>query len=319
MPDRAKAEAEKRSAALSSVLAAVALTGVKVVVGFATGSLGILAEAAHSGLDLVAALVTFLAIRAAGKPADEEHPYGHGKIENISALFETGLLLLTCVWISWEAIRRLMTGRVEIEVTIWSFAVMLFSIVVDVSRSRMLYRTAKAHNSQALEADALHFHTDIWSSSVVLFGLGCVKLGESVPRLPLAGACRCDRGAGRRVIVVGVSWKLGMRTVYALVDTAPSGMHDTIIQAAESVPGVINAHNLRVRHSGPNVFADVHVLVDGAQSLQDAHDLTERVEDAVREVVPEVDLTVHPEPAQTHEPIPPPHAGEESKAPRRRS
>ena len=301
-----EAEADKRRAALSSVVAAVGLVAIKLVVGVLTGSLGILAEAAHSALDLVAALVTFLAIRAAGKPADPEHLYGHGKIENLSALFETFLLLVTCIWIVYEAIRRLATGRVEIEVTIWSFAVMIISIVVDTSRSRMLYQAAKTHKSQALEADALHFHTDIWSSSVVLFGLGCVKLGEWFPALAWLERADALAALGVAFIVVGVSLRLGMRTVHALVDTAPSGMQARIIQAAESVPGVRNAHNVRVRHSGPNIFADVHVLVDGNQTLHEAHELTERVEDAVRSVAPEVDITVHPEPFETHEPTPSP-------------
>ena len=296
-----QAEADKRAAAASSVVAAVGLTGIKAVVGVLTGSLGILAEAAHSALDLVAALVTYLAIRAAGKPADREHTYGHGKIENLSALFETGLLLITCAWIIWEAVKRLSTGHLEIEVTIWSFLVMITSIVVDVSRSRMLYRVAKAHNSQALEADALHFHTDIWSSSVVLLGLAFVKFGEWFPRFALLGRADAVAALGVAVIVVGVSYRLGVRTVHELVDTAPSGMRERIIEAAESVPGVMNAHNVRVRHSGPNVFADIHVLVNGSQTLHEAHALTDRVEEAVRQCVPEVDITVHPEPFETHE------------------
>jgi cation diffusion facilitator family transporter len=296
----ALAETEKRAAASSSVLAAVGLTTIKIVVGLLTGSLGILAEAAHSGLDLVAALVTFFAIRAAGKPADREHTYGHGKIENLSAMFESGLLLLTCIWIIREAVRRLITGRIEVEVTIWSFAVMITSIVVDVSRSRMLYRVAKAHNSQALEADALHFHTDIWSSAVVLFGLVCVQLGDWFPQFAWLEKADAIAALGVAVIVIGVTYRLGMRTIHALLDTAPRGMQQRIVEAAESVPGVLNAHNVRVRHSGPNLFADLHVLVDGKQTLNEAHELTDRVEEAVRQKVPDVDVTVHPEPYETH-------------------
>src|SRR4051812_30439872 len=155
---------EKRGAALTSLLAAVGLTAFKIIVGVATGSLGILAEAAHSGLDLVAALMTFLAIRFSGQPPDREHPYGHGKMENLSALFETVLLLITCVWIVREAIHRLASHTSAVEVTVWSFAVMVVSIAVDYSRSRVLARAAEKYQSQALEADALHFQTDIWSS-----------------------------------------------------------------------------------------------------------------------------------------------------------
>ena len=161
----AVAEREKNLVALTSVGAAVLLTSMKVAVGLATGSIGILSEAAHSGIDLLAALMTFWAVRASSKPPDSDHLYGHGKIENFSALFETGLLLATCVWISYEAIKRLLQGGGHVEVTAWSFLVMGSSIVVDFSRSRALAATARKHRSQALEADALHFATDIWSSA----------------------------------------------------------------------------------------------------------------------------------------------------------
>src|SRR5579872_5014119 len=161
-------EREKQSVALSSLIAAVGLTAFKIAVGTLTGSLGILAEAAHSGLDLVAAGLTLVAVRISGRPADSTHLYGHGKIENLSALGETLLLLATCAWILWEAVHRLLFHQVEIEVTAWSFAVMLTSIVIDISRSRVLARAARKYQSQALEADALHFQTDIWSSAVVV-------------------------------------------------------------------------------------------------------------------------------------------------------
>src|ERR1039457_4751274 len=145
-PIPSREDHEKQSAALSSLLAAVGLTAFKIIVGVATGSLGILAEAAHSGLDLVAAGLTFVAVRPSGRPADREHLYGHGKIENLSALAETLLLLLTCAWIVWEAVHRLRTHHTEIQVTVWSFVVMLTSIVVDVSRSRLLSRAAVQHD-----------------------------------------------------------------------------------------------------------------------------------------------------------------------------
>src|SRR5579862_4361559 len=162
---------EKKSVALNSIVAAVFITGLKVVVGVSTGSLGILSEAAHSGLDLVAAAVTYFSVRVSDKPADAEHQYGHGKIESFSAFVETALLLLTCVWIVYEAGKRLFFHSVEIEPTVWAFVVMGISIVVDIWRSRRLQRIADKYDSQALQADALHFSTDIWSSSVVILGL----------------------------------------------------------------------------------------------------------------------------------------------------
>jgi cation diffusion facilitator family transporter len=290
------ADKEKRQAAGSSVVAAVALTGTKIVVGLTTGSLGILAEAAHSGLDLVAAAMTLFAVRVSGKPADRDHPYGHGKVENLSALFETALLLATCVWIIYSAVERLASGKIEIEVTVWSFAVMALSIVVDVSRSRMLYRVAKKHNSQALEADALHFSTDIWSSAVVILGLVCVKLGEWKPALAILKSADAVAAVVVAIIVFYVCGELGVRTIRALLDTAPAGLDGRIAAAAQGVPGVSNCHNVRTRYSGPQLFVDVHVLVNGNQTLEQAHALTEAVEEAIREVVPGADVTVHAEP-----------------------
>lgn len=289
-------ELEKSHAALSSVLAAVVLTTFKIVVGLMTGSLGILAEAAHSGLDLVAALVTFLAVRLSGKPADSDHPYGHGKIENLSALFETLLLLITCVWIIYEAIIRLFYKPAEIDVSIWGFIVMLTSIGIDFSRSRMLYRAARKYRSQALEADALHFSTDIWSSSVVIVGLLLVLVSEKFPSLRFLRQADAIAALGVALIVIYISIQLGIRTVQALLDSAPVGLAEEIKTAVETVPGVANCHNVRLRHSGPSYFIDVHVLLDGEQSLNEAHALTETIEDAINKILPEADVTVHPEP-----------------------
>jgi cation diffusion facilitator family transporter len=287
---------EKKSAALSSVIAAVGLTGFKVVVGLTTGSLGILAEAAHSGLDLMAAVMTFLAVRISGKPADRTHRYGHGKVENLSALFETMLLLLTCLWILYEAGHRLLYHATHLRVTFWSFAVMITSIIVDVSRSRILYKAARKYNSQALEADALHFSTDIWSSSVVIAGLLCVKIGEWVPRVAFLHNADSVAAIMVGVIVVYVSVQLGMRTIQALLDVAPSGIEDRIIAAVECLPGVIDCHNVRLRYSGSQLFVDIHILVDGGQTLKQAHDLTEEIEQTIEQFLPNVDVTVHPEP-----------------------
>jgi cation diffusion facilitator family transporter len=291
-------------AAGTSVFAAVGLTVFKLVVGLVTGSLGILAEAAHSGLDLAAAVMTWFAVRVSSKPADRDHLYGHGKVENLSALFETLLLLVTCGWIILEASHRLVEHRVSVEVTAWSFLVMTTSIVVDYSRSRVLYRAAKKYHSQALEADALHFSTDIWSSAVVILGLLSVLLSERFRGL--YGLRYADSVAAIAVaaIVMVVIVRLGNRSVLALLDTAPAGMERMVIMAAEALPGVADCHNVRIRTSGPNVFIDVHVSVDGRQSLEQAHRLTEEIETAIRQIAPNADVTVHPEPieirAETH-------------------
>ena len=262
---------------MTSVIAAVGLTGFKIIVGLTTGSLGILAEAAHSGLDLMAAVMTFLAIRISGKPADRNHLYGHGKVENLSALFETLLLLVTCVWIIYEATHRLLHHSAHLEVNYWSFAVMLTSIVVDISRSRVLYRAARKYNSQALEADGLHFSTDIWSSAVVILGLFFVKLSEWVPSLAFLRQADSVAAIMVGLIVVYVSLRLGIRTTQALIDVAPSGIEKKIISTVEVLPGVTDCHNVRVRYSGPQPFVDVHVLLDGNQTLKEAHNLTEEI------------------------------------------
>jgi cation diffusion facilitator family transporter len=295
---RIDSDQEKKTAAFTSVIAAVGLTSFKIVVGVMTGSLGILAEAAHSALDLVAAFVTLLAVRASGKPADAEHSYGHGKIENLSALFETFLLLVTCIWIINEAIKRLFFDNIHVEVSIWSFIVMGVSIIVDFNRSGMLYKVAKKHNSQALEADALHFRTDIWSSAVVIVGLVLVWIGEQYFQLSNLHKADSIAALGVAAIVIYVSFELGMRTVHALLDTAPKGAADRIKKIVEDTPGVANCHQVRVRPSGAEIFVDVHVLMDGQLSLDAAHSMTDAIELAIQGILPGCDVTIHPEPVE---------------------
>jgi cation diffusion facilitator family transporter len=287
---------EKNGAALSSVIAAIGLTTFKIVVGILTGSLGILAEAAHSALDLVAALMTLFAVRVSGKPADEQHLYGHGKIENLSALFETLLLLATCVWIIYEAIQRLFFRPVKVEANIWAFIVMGASIIIDISRSRVLYKAARKYNSQALEADALHFSTDVWSSSVVILGLILLRISEIYPKLAWLDKADAVAAFGVALIVIYVSFELGSRTIMGLLDTAPKGSVEKIKATVEALRGVTNCHDVRIRTSGPRLFIDVHVLLDGNQSLTQAHKMTEKIEKAIRVEYPEADVIVHPEP-----------------------
>src|SRR6476659_8685130 len=209
---------EKRAVAGNSVLAAMAITALKIVVGVTTGSLGILSEAAHSALDLIAAVITLLSVRVSDKPADADHQYGHGKIENFSAFIETGLLLLTCFYIVYEAIKRLFFHHVEIEPSIAAFAVMFVSIAVDYWRSRALGRIAEKYDSQALQADALHFSTDIWSSAVVIVGLTVVLAGRKLgmPWLVDADPISALFVAG---VVMFVSTRLARKTIDALLDT----------------------------------------------------------------------------------------------------
>jgi cation diffusion facilitator family transporter len=284
-PSFSPAERDKRGAARNSVFAALFLTGMKLVVGLLTGSLGILAEAAHSGLDLVAASVTLIAVHISDKPADTEHTYGHGKVENFSALVETVLLFVTCGWIIYEALNRIFFRTRAVDPSLWAFLVMGVSIGVDLSRSRMLYRAARRHRSQALEADALHFSTDIWSSSVVIGGLALVWLGVHV--FPGARAIleKADAVAalGVAFIVLFVSYRLGKSTIDVLLDRAPEGLLQSFRRAAAGVSGVLNVGQVRVRRSGPGIFVDMNV---------------EAVEAAIQGLWPGADVVVHTDPRE---------------------
>jgi cation diffusion facilitator family transporter len=295
---RQRADKDKGVVALSSVLAAIFLTAMKLVIGLMTGSLGILSEAAHSGLDLVAAAMTFFAVRVSGRPADREHSYGHGKIENLSALFETLLLLVTCLWIIYEAIQRLFFKHVQVEVSIWSFIVMGIAIAIDFTRSRALARVAKKYDSQALEADALHFSTDIWSSAVVIIGLLLVRLSDwlSIPWLSQADAVAAVGVAG---IVVYVSVQLGSRAVGALLDAVPGEVRDSVLAAVDALPGVLEVKQVRVRRSGPETFADVTLTVSRELPLERAHEIATAAEMAVRKQMPGADVVVHVDPVRT--------------------
>jgi cation diffusion facilitator family transporter len=284
-------ESEKSTVALTSVTAAFVVTGLKIVVGLWTGSLGILSEAAHSGLDLIAAIITLLAVKFSARPADKTHLYGHGKIENISALIETLLLLVTCFWIISEAIKRLFFHSVEVEVNFWSFFVMIVSIVVDVSRSRALYRVARKHRSQALEADALHFRTDVWSSSVVVLGLVLTLL-----KIPVADSVAALIVA---IFVIFVTLSLGKRTINELLDRAPTGLEEAVKRAALEMPGVQQVDNIRVRNSGPKTFVDLTLHLRRTMPFEVANTQVHKVETAIHRVIPNADVIIHPEPTET--------------------
>ena len=287
--------ADKRAAAGNSVFAAVVITALKVVVGISTGSLGILSEAAHSGLDLIAALVTFFSVGVSDKPADADHQYGHGKVESFSAFLETGLLLLTCAWIVYEAGVRLFLRRVEIEPSIAAFAVMLISMGVDWWRSRVLGRIAVKYDSQALEADALHFSTDIWSSGVVVLGLLLVMAGRAyrIDWLRDADPVAALFVAG---VVVSVSWRLARRTVDVLLDAAPPGVRSQIQDAVSRVDGVLEVDRVRIRRAGNRYFADVAVGLARTVTFQRSGQLAAAVTEAVRRILPDADVTVEPLP-----------------------
>jgi cation diffusion facilitator family transporter len=279
----------KQRVALTSIAASAALTAAKGFVGIATGSLAILSEAAHSLLDLAATVMTYFAVRVSDKPADEEHHYGHGKVESVTALAETALLFLLSGIVIWEALQRLLGGHGHpVEATVWAFAVIVGSIIVDFYRARALYRVAAETSSEALEADALHFGSDLWSSAAVLLGLGAVWLGypwaDSAAAIVVA-AFICIAG-----------WRLGRRTIDTLTDTAPGGAADKIARTALAVAGVVAVERVRVRKVGDVLFVDLAVAVSRTLPLDRVTAIAERIADAIRADSPKAEVTVNTEP-----------------------
>lgn len=282
------ASREKKNVALLSVLAAVFLTSFKMVVGLLTGSLGILSEALHSALDLAAAVITWFSVSLSDKPADKRHPFGHGKVENFSALAETLLLVITCGWIIYEAVSRLVNDQAHIEVTKWSYIVVISSIMVDVGRSRSLSKVAKKHNSQALEADALHFRTDIWSSAVVLVGLLFAQFG-----FPFADPIAA---LGVALIVLSISYRLGKRAMDVLLDSSDQSKIAEVERVLNAIPGIRKWHDLRIRLAGADTFVEITIHLDPNISLRQAHQVTDNIELFVEKAIPRSHVHVHAEP-----------------------
>jgi cation diffusion facilitator family transporter len=280
---------EKKAVALSSVFASAAMTIGKFAVGVTTGSLGIISEGLHSLLDLGAAALTYMAVRVSDKPADTEHPYGHGKVESVAALVETGLLFLTCIWILYEAVHRLLKGgKHVVEVTWWSAAVIIVSIIIDISRARALKRVAQKTNSQALEADALHFSSDVLSSAVVLIGLGFVYLGW--PKADSFAAI------GVSISVCYVGWKLGKRTIDTLIDAAPQGAAQKITEQANTVSGVAEVQRVRVRPAGSVLFVDMEVAVGRGLSQQRVVKIQQEISTVICSEMPEAEVNIFTQP-----------------------
>jgi cation diffusion facilitator family transporter len=276
---------QKERVALGSIVASGALTIGKAVVGFSSGSLALLSEAAHSLIDLGATVMTYYAVRISGMPADAEHHYGHGKIESISALAETALLLVLSGVVIWESTQRLFGGHpYAVEATFAAFAIIAVSIVVDFFRARVLYRVANETASEALEADALHFGSDMWSSIAVLFGLGGVALG-----LKWADAAAAMVVA---VFVCVAGWRLGRRTIDTLTDTAPAGAAERIRAAAARVPGVVAVGRVRARPAGDTLFVDVVVAVSRTLPLDRVTTLKDNVVRAIRAEMPRAEVSV---------------------------
>jgi cation diffusion facilitator family transporter len=286
----------KRSAALFSVLAALGVTLLKLLTGLLTGSLGMLSEAAHSGIDLIAAGITLFSVQVSDRPADADHTYGHGKIESLSAAVEAVLMLASCVWIFTEAIRRIVfREHLTLKVSVWPFIVLLLAITVDFTRSRKLHRIASETKSEALEADAIHFGTDIWSSLAVLLGLAASYSGRywNIPALELADPIAAILVA---CIILYVTWKLARRTIDALTDATPlevRAQNRELIRELSSIDGVLSVDRVRTRRSGPSYFADVTLGMPRNLTFQRSEQITTAATAAVQRHLPGADVVVH--------------------------
>jgi cation diffusion facilitator family transporter len=285
---------EKRRAALLSVGSALLLVSLKAFLVLRTGSLGVLSEALHSGLDLLAAVITFLSVRVSDEPADERHPYGHGKFENFSAFVETALLLITALYIIYEAFDRLFFHNVHIQPSVTAILVLFVALTIDMTRARALKNVARKYSSDALEADALHFSTDVYSTMVVISGIGLVWAGEAwnLPWLAYADALA---GLAVAAIILWVGSQLGRRTLDALLDVAPKGLQQEIAMAVARMDGVLDVDRVRVRRAGNRHFVDATVSVARTASLEQVHALSDAIEKRIGEIVPS-DVMVHAEP-----------------------
>jgi cation diffusion facilitator family transporter len=279
---------EKQTVAFASMGASAALAATKFAAGLLTGSLGILSEAIHSLIDFGATIITFFAVKWGDQPPDEEHQYGHAKFESVGALVETGLLFLTTGWIVYEALHRLLTGDVHVELKWWAFVVVACSIVIDFNRSRALSRVAEATSSEALGADALHFSSDMWSSIAVLVGLGAVwsgyPWGDAVAALLVA------------TVVLLAALRLGKRTLNTLLDAAPQGASEEIRSIVNGFDGVLALQRLRIRPAGPTLFVNAAVAVRRTMPVEDMARLKKDVGGAIRSAFPNADVTVTTDP-----------------------
>jgi len=272
----------KQKVALSSIFAGFTLTLFKFIVGILTASLGILSEALHSLLDLVAAIITYVSVSLSDKPADSDHNYGHGKIENLSAFLESILLFVTSGWIIYEAVSRIVTNNFHVEVTVWSYIVVITSMIIDFSRSRQLFKVAKQQNSQALEADAIHFSTDILSSACVLLGLIFANFGYHKADA-IAAICVA-------IIIFYISYGMCKKAIDVLLDKVPTGVTEIVEDRLK-----LNK-NIRYYHDGAYTFIDVNVHLQPDLNLKDIHSLCDDIDAQIKKVIPQCDVTVHAEP-----------------------
>jgi cation diffusion facilitator family transporter len=289
----------KRRVALHSMLAAAGMTALKLAAGILSGSLGVLSDAAHSALDLAGAALTFFSVRVSDKPADENHTYGHGKVENLSAFFEAGLMAISCAWIIWEAIQRIRQNTYELRHSLWPVLVILLSIGVDFWRSGALRRVADRTGSPALATDAYHFASDIWASAAVLAGLLATWVGDTYH---IAWLRYADPAAAIIVslMILRITWRLTRDAIGVLMDQIPAETRLQVIREVERVPGVLAVEQARVRRSGPQYFADLTLALPSRYTFEHTSELIRAATEAIHHVLPHADVVIHPVPRQAH-------------------
>ena len=279
----------KERVALGSIAASALITLAKGAAGLATGSLALISDAAHSLLDVAATTMTWFAVRAANRPADEEHHYGHGKYESLAALVETAFLFLLSGAVAFEGVRRLLAGESGVEANWAAVGVLIGAIVIDVWRWRQLKRVAAETGSEALEADALHFSSDLVNSVLVLAALGAAALGY-----PQADALVAIFVA---LFIAVAGFRLAQRTIGTLLDAAPKGLAERVKAEAERVAGVVSVARVRVRPAGGRVFGELLVRVPRALPLENVAAIKRKVAQAIEDELPGSEITVTADPA----------------------
>lgn len=288
--DGPTAEARKERAAAWSIAASVAITLGKGAAGFATGSLALISDAAHSLLDVAATTMTWAALRAAHKPADEEHHYGHGKVESVAALVETAFLFVLSGAVAYEGLRRLWTREADVSFSWAAVGVLAVAIVIDAWRWWSLRRIARETGSEALDADALHFSTDLVNSVLVLVALGAAAAGYlQIDSLVAVGVA----------LFIGIAgFQLARRTLATLLDTAPKGLAEQVRSKAEAVPGIVSVKRVRLRPAGGKVMGEILVTVSRTLPLERVADIKEAVAAAITDDLPGAEFTITADPLQ---------------------
>ena len=284
---------KKIKVALHSLYAAVIITLIKIIAAYFSGSLGVLSEVFNSAVDIFVCFVTIISIKYSSRPPDEDHNYGHEKIENFSALFQVFILFITSAYIIYEALNRIFIKEyVEIKISIWIFLALIISIIIDLYRARVLRKIALETKSTALEADALHFSSDILSSSIVIIGLlltylNISKIADTIAALLVTG------------IIIYLGFKLSKKSIDALMDRVPAGLHEKIKYETLLINGVEGIKSFRIRGSGPKIYIDMTIFISRLVPFSKAHDIMDSVERKIMEINPNADVVIHSEPVET--------------------